>query len=145
LSRRSLLFDASSVFMLVRDLGGKALDLFRGGSTISLVYYEVGNALWRECFLLNRIDSKEAADLLQSIFPILRTMDVSHLEDEVLGDTVLSLAGKLNITYYDAAYLAEAQNSNKTLVTDDGKLVEAAEGAGVKTLTSKMLRQKLLH
>ena len=51
------------------------------------------------------------------------------------------MAGKLNITYYDAAYLTGAQRSNKILVTDDEKLAEAAKGAGVKTLSSKALRQ----
>jgi len=143
LSKQSFLFDASSVFALVRDLGGKAVDLFRGGSTISLIYYEVGNALWRECFLLNRIDSKEAANLLRCILPIIRTMDVLNLDDEVLGDTVLSLAGKLDITYYDAAYLAKAKNSGMVLVTEDEKLVEAAKDSGVKTLTCKTLRQQV--
>lgn len=52
---RPLIFDASSVFKLVRELGEKALDLFREGSTISLAYYEIGNALWRWCFLIKRI------------------------------------------------------------------------------------------
>lgn len=145
MSKQSFLFDASSVFALVRDLGGKALDLFQGGSTISLVYYEVGNALWRESFLLNRISSKEAAKLLRCIFPVIRAMDVLNIDDEVLGDAVLSLADKLDITYYDAAYLAEAKSSDKVLVTDDEKLAKAAVEIGAETLTSKMLRQQVLH
>jgi hypothetical protein len=40
-------------------------------STVSLAYYEVGNAVWRECFLLKRIIPKEATKLLKSIFAIL--------------------------------------------------------------------------
>jgi len=138
-----LLFDASSVFTIVREFGGKAPDIFGVGSTISLAYYEVGNALWRECFLLKRIVPKEAAKLLESMFTLLRTMDVAGLEDEDLGNIIFNMAGKLDITYYDAAYLTVAQKSGKTLVTDDKKLAEAAKSLGVKTLTSTTIRQKI--
>ena len=140
--KRLLLFDASSVFTLVRELRGKAPDLFWEGSTISLAYYEVGNALLRECFLLKRIVPKEAAKLLKSVFAMLQAMDVAVLEHEDLGNAILDMAGKLNITYYDAAYLTEAQRSNKILVTDDEKLAKAAKIVGVKTLTSKTVRQQ---
>ncbi|MFQ6074808.1 MAG: type II toxin-antitoxin system VapC family toxin [Candidatus Bathyarchaeia archaeon] len=136
---RPLLFDASSVFTLVRELRGEAPDLFREGSTVSLAYYEIGNALWRECFLLRRIAPEEASQLLISLFAMLRTMEVAALEDEDLGNAILDLAGRLNITYYDAAYLTEAQRTNKALVTDDEKLAEAAERIGIKTLTSKTI------
>jgi len=67
-------------------------------------------------------------------------MDVAMLEDEELGTAILNMAGRLSITYYDAAYLIEAQRLNKTLVTDDEKLTRAAKSAGGKTLTSRTLR-----
>lgn len=134
-----MLFDASSIFALVRELRGKALDVLLESSTVSLAYYEVGNAVWRECFLLKRIISKEAIKLLESVFAILQAMDVVLLEDEELGTAILNMAGKLNLTYYDAAYLIEAQRLDKTLVTDDEKLTEAAKSVGVKTLTSRAL------
>lgn len=140
--KRPLLFDASSVFTLVRELRGEAPDLFWEGSTISLAYYEIGNCLWRECFLLKRIVPKEAAKLLKSMLAMLRAIDVAVLEDEDLGNVVLNMAGNLNITYYDAAYLTEAQRSNRILVTDDEKLAKAAKSVGVKTLTSKTVRQQ---
>ena len=111
-------------------------------STVSLAYYEVGNAVWRECFLLKRIIPKEATKLLKSIFAILQAMDVAVLEDEGLGTAILNMAGRLNITYYDAAYLIEAQRLNKTLVTDDEKLTKAAKSVGVKTMTSRTLRHQ---
>lgn len=135
-----MLFDASSIFTLVRELRGKALDVLLESSTVSLAYYEVGNAVWRECFLLKRITSREAIKLLESVFAILQAMDVALLEDEELGTAILNMAGKLNLTYYDAAYLIEAQRLNKTLVTDDEKLTKAAKSVGVKTLTSRALR-----
>ena len=107
-------------------------------STVSLVYYEVGNVVWRECFLLKRIIPKEATKLLKSIFAMLQAMDVAVLEDEEVGSAILNMAGRLNITYYDAAYLIEAQKL-KTLVTDDEKLTKAAKSVSVKTLTSRAL------
>jgi predicted nucleic acid-binding protein len=66
-------------------------------------------------------------------------MDVAVLEDEEVGSAILNMAGRLNITYYDAAYLIEAQRLNKILVTDDEKLTKAAKSVGVKTLTSRAL------
>ena len=139
MTERPMLFDASSVFTLVRELRGKAPELFFEGSTISLVYYEVGNALWRECYQLKRIVPEEAAKLLKSIFALIGTMDVALLESGDLGVDILNLAVKLKITYYDAAYLKEAQRSSKILVTEDEKLAKAAESLGVKTLTSKRI------
>jgi len=139
--KQSLFFDASSIFTLIREMRGDAPDLLSEGATLSLAYYEVGNALWRECFLLKRILPEEASHLLKFIFIMLRAMDVSTLEDEDLGTAILSIAGKTNITYYDAAYLAEAEKSGRTLVTDDEKLAEAAVSLGVETLPSKEVRQ----
>jgi len=136
---KPLLFDASSILTLLRLLGGKAPDLLRGGYTISLVYYEVGNALWREHLLLKRITSREALKILKTIFMVLRTMDVTALRDERLGEEIFNLASSLNITYYAASYLVEALKTGKTLVTDDRKLSEAAGRIGVKTLTSRGL------
>lgn len=95
--KNSLLFDASSIFTLVRELRGKAPDLLLEGSTISLAYYEIGNALWRECFLLRRIIQKEAERLLKSMFIMLGAMDIASLEDEELGKATLNMAGKLDI------------------------------------------------
>jgi predicted nucleic acid-binding protein len=137
--KHSLLFDASSIFTLIRELRGEALDKLLEGSTISLAYYELGNALWRECFLLKRISQKEAENLLRAMFAILQAMDVVLLENEDDGSVVLDKACKFNLTYYDSAYVAEACKSKKVLVTDDKKLAKAAENAGLKTLTSRTL------
>ena len=51
----------------------------------------------------------------------------------------MDAACKFNITFYDSAYLAEADKSKSTLVTDDKKLATVAQKAGVRTLTSKEL------
>ena len=107
---------------------------------MSLAYYETGNAMWRECFLLKRIALDEASKVLESIFAILRTMDVAMLEDEELGVEILNMAGEFGITYYDAAYLTMAQKLDKTLVTDDEELARVAGKLSVTTLTSRLLQ-----
>ena len=139
--KRSLLFDASSILTLVRELRGDAPDKLVEGSTVSLAYYELGNALWRECLLLKRISWEEAESLLRTMYAILQSMDVVPLEKEDEGNAVLNTACRFNITFYDSAYLTEACKSKKTLVTDDKKLAKAAENAGVKTLTSGTFTQ----
>jgi predicted nucleic acid-binding protein len=139
LTKPSLLFDASSIFSIVRELRGKAPDTLLEGSTITLAHYELGNALWRECFLLKRLRQEEAEKLLRAMFAILHAMGVAGLEDEDKGNAILDKAGKLDITFYDSAYVTEALRSKKVLVTDDKKLAKAAENAGIKTLTSRSL------
>ena len=134
-----LLFDASSILTLVRELRGDAADKLLDGATISLAYYEVGNALWRECFLVKRISRREAENLLKEMYAIIEQMRVTSPEGEDEGKAILDAACKFNITFYDSAYLAEADRSKSTLVTDDKKLATAAKKAGVKTLTSKEL------
>jgi predicted nucleic acid-binding protein len=137
--KRSLLFDASSIFTLVRELRGEAPEKLAEGSTLSLVYYELGNALWRECLLLKRISREEAEKSLRAIFGIVQAMDVILLEDADEGGAVLNRACEQRITYYDSAYVAEALKSKRILVTDDKKLAKAAENQSVKTLTSRGL------
>ena len=135
----SLLFDASSILLLVRELGERAPDILLNSSTLSLAYYEVGNAVWKECFLLKRLDVEKATRLLAAVFAIMREMDVIGLGDEKFGVTVLDAAGRLNVTYYDASYLVAAQQHNRILVTDDEKLRTAAEKMSLKTKKSKTL------
>jgi predicted nucleic acid-binding protein len=122
--------------LLFRELDERALDVLLIGSTIPLVYYEIGNALWKECFLLKRIDVEKVARLLSSIFIIIRKMDLIRLEEEEHGTATLNVAGSLNITYYDASYLAAAREFRRTLVTDDEKLIVAAKKLGVRTVES---------
>lgn len=142
MTKRLLLFDASSIFALTREFRSKAIDMLLEGSTISLVHYELGNAVWRECFLLKKINQSEAEKLLQTMFALLHTMDVAVLEDETEGMAVLKDACELNLTYYDASYISEAIKTNRVLVTDDRKLAKAAEKAGLKTLTTEAFSRR---
>lgn len=135
MTQPKLLFDANAIYNLIREHPDQALDKLSEGSTIHLAYYELGNALWRECHLLKRISREEAQKSLYFMYEILKRMQVASLDPDI-GRSVLDAACNLNLTYYDSAYLMEAKKSSKILVTDDKKLAKAAENSGVKNLSS---------
>ncbi len=135
MTQQQLLFDANVIYRLIREFPDDALNKLGKGSTIFLAYYELGNALWRECFLLKRISKEEAETALGFMYAVLDRMQIVPLDPDN-GVLVLDCAYKFNLTFYDAAYLMEAKKSGRTLVTDDKKLAKAAENFGVKTLTT---------
>jgi len=135
MTKPQLLFDANAIYRLIRELPDDATDKLVESSTICLAYYELGNALWRECFLLKRISKEDAEKSLIFMYTVLDRMHVVSLDNNS-GSAILDTACKFNLTFYDSAYLTEAKKSNKILVTDDKKLAKAAENLGVKTLPS---------
>ena len=138
MTKSQLLFDSNIIYKLIRELPQDAVEKLVKGTTIYLAYYELGNALWRECLLLKRISIEEAEKSLDLMYSILEHMQVASLDNET-GSEVLDTAYKFNLTFYDTSYLIEAKKSDKTLVTDDTKLAKAAENLGIKTLSSKTL------
>ena len=140
MTKSQLLFDSNIIYMLIRELPQGAMEQLVEGTTIYLAYYELGNALWRECLLLKRINIDEAEKSLDLMYSVLKRMEVASLDNET-GREVLDTACKFNLTFYDTAYLAEAKKSGKTLVTDDSKLAKAAENLGINTLSSKTFKQ----
>jgi predicted nucleic acid-binding protein len=51
-----------------------------------------------------------------------------------VDESLLELALKHNLAVYDASYLSLVQARNLPLATVDGKLQEAAEGAGIQVI-----------
>lgn len=72
------------------------------------------------------------------MYALLAHMQVGLMNNEK-GNETLDNALKLNLTFYDSAYLVEAKKTNKILVTDDNKLAKAAQNLGVETLSSNSL------
>ena len=138
MTKSRLLFDSNAVYTLIRDTPEKALDVLTEGATIHLAYYEIGNALWRECLLLKRISLEEAEKSLSLMYSMLARMQVASLNNEK-GCEILDQAHELKLTFYDSAYLVEAKKNSKILVTDDKKLAKAAENLGIETLPSVTL------
>jgi predicted nucleic acid-binding protein len=129
------LFDSNAIYRLIREAPDIALDKLTEGATIYLAYYELGNALWRECRLLKRISIEEAEKSLNLMYAMLARMQVAAVNSEK-GNEIMDTANRFNLTFYDSAYLVEAKNNSKALVTDDAKLAKTAEVLGVETLSS---------
>ena len=133
----SYVFDSCSLLNLTRALADGVIDVLKGNITVSLAYYEIGNALWKECNLYRRVSVEEVVKTLRFMYSMLGLMKVIHIEDVSFSINTFFMANKLNITYYDAAYLNVAKELDKVLVTDDKRLREIAEKINVKTLSSK--------
>jgi len=133
----SYVFDSCSLLNLTRALADGVIDVLKGNITVSLAYYEIGNALWKECNLYKRVSVEEVVKTLRFMYSMLGLMKVIHIEDVSFSINTFFIANKLNITYYDAAYLNVAKELDKVLVTDDKRLREIAEKINVKTLSSK--------
>lgn len=115
----TLVFDTSALLNMIRSLGPSAADYLRGCHILTLTPYEVGNVLWKEAALLNRISFDEALSLLNYIESTYRLLKITAPRNSSL---VLKLAHELNVTYYDSSYIAVSHELDAGLVTDDEKL-----------------------
>jgi len=133
----SYVFDAGSLLLLTRELGGEVVGVIKKQMTASLAFYEIGNAIWKGCRLHKRLNVSEAQKTLSFVYALMNAMKVLDVNDSSLGSDVLANAVKLKITYYDSAYLTLAEKFKAVLVTDDKKLEKASIKAGIKTAASK--------
>ncbi len=121
--RGRYLFDASSI---IASAIKRRFDPLLDNHTLELAGYEIGNYLRREAHLRGSIDIEELRMLVELFNEILKGMKIiggRHPSHEIVD-----LAGRLGLTYYDAAYLYNAKRLNLTLVTEDGKLREIGGG-----------------
>lgn len=140
-----ILLDASALLPLVTQSGKKLLveaaneDLW----TTDLAIYESCNALWKLSILLKTLTSQEAHDISTVLNELTEKnlIKTSSFTSINLSST-LDIAEKLQLTFYDASYIAVSQNLKATLATEDQKLLKAADKC-VKTLTFSGLQNEL--
>ena len=121
MTRPKYLFDASSIFMALKmarlvPLGGQAIQW--------LTVYEVLNALWKEAYLLHKLDVEEASSLIGVFRDLVGEMLI--LDTRGLEQNIFRIAFSKGVTVYDASYIALAERYNLTLVTEDKKLSHTA-------------------
>lgn len=121
-----LLFDASAITNLIIARGSGVLKKTKGNFVLDLTGYEIGNALWRLCLLERKIAPSEASELLASAVDLLGKLGQIRLED-LNSNRILAIGVAERITFYDASYVAAAEASRLTIVTDDGALARAAK------------------
>jgi predicted nucleic acid-binding protein len=113
------LLDASSIFNLFQS--GKYSVLI-AGATIPLAKYEIGNILWKNHKIRNRISKEEAMESGSVLFELIDSM-----QQNVPSPTyTLSLSLEEGLTFYDSSYLVSAIEMGYDLVTDDIKLQKIA-------------------
>ncbi len=92
------------------------------GATIPLAMYEMGNILWKNHKIRNRISKEEAKESSAVLFELLDSMELIIPSP----DSTLSLSLGEGLTFYDSSYLVSAIETGYELVTDDIKLYKIA-------------------
>jgi len=123
------LFDSSSIINLCAR---RRVDELLEGGTLSLAFYEVGNAIWRQVYLKKSLTREEGGKALATLVEVVRRMGEVSVEE---GPAVLDIAVEEGVTYYDASYICAAVKNGLTLVTDDDRLCSVARKY-VETVTS---------
>lgn len=134
--RGKRLFDASSIIALAIK---RKVDFLIGNYTIELAGYEIGNYLWKEIYLTKSLSYDDLPVLERIFLGILGKMSV--VGGWLPFAEVVKLAGELNLTYYDAAYLLQARKLGLTLVTEDATFKEKAEKVIEVTTTEKIVSE----
>jgi predicted nucleic acid-binding protein len=139
------LLDASALIPLVTQSGKKLIaeatnaDLW----TTDLAIYESSNGLWKLATLLKTLTLKEAQDISAVLIELtdknlIKTTNFTSIN---LPETI-DMAQKLQITFYDASYIAASQKMKATLATEDQKQLKAANKY-VKVISFSQLQNEL--
>lgn len=117
-------FDTSSLVAVLLDDDAPSLPVLFDGHVLELTFYEAGNVLWKIHALQERTTPEEHAELV-SLVPDLRREMTVHDLDDIGFEAVMNIASDSELTFYDAAYVACAEQLGTTLVTEDRELREA--------------------
>ncbi|MCD6368754.1 MAG: type II toxin-antitoxin system VapC family toxin [Thermoproteales archaeon] len=109
--------------MLIRE--GKPL------CSIDHVVKEVGNAVWRHCWLRGAIDKAKATKLYQVLLKLINTGVITLEPETNYVQTALQIALEHGITLYDSLYIAQAQKHGELLISDK-KQAKIATKLGIK-------------
>lgn len=120
-------FDTSSLVTLVLDRGGEGVDELFDNHVLDLTFYEAGNVFWKAHALQGRIDAEHLDRLLELLDRLESQLEVCAVSELDLERT-MEIAVEADLTFYDAAYVACAEQEGLRLVTEDRELREGANG-----------------
>ncbi len=121
------LLDASAIFNLF--INGK-FNVILSSATIPLAKSEIGNVIWKNYKVRNRISKKEAKDAGMVLSDLIDSME----QINQVPVSTLTIELEKNLTLYDSSYLTSAMNAGYHLVTDD---IGLEKTAGVLAHTEK--------
>jgi predicted nucleic acid-binding protein len=113
----SYLFDSSAIINLSSE---KKAEKLLKGATMSLAFYEVGNAIWKQVHLRGSLTKEEGSKALTALARLLKQMKEASVKYEAAA---LIIAVEEGLTYYDASYIQAAIDNALILVTDDAELL----------------------
>ncbi len=113
------LLDASAIFNLFQS---GEYSVLIAGATIPLARCEIGNILWKNNKIRNRISKREAIESGSVLFELIDSME----QVVPSPDSVLRLSLEEGLTFYDSSYLISAIESGYDFITDDVKLYNIA-------------------
>ncbi len=90
---------------------------------LDLTIYEFGNVVLKHHAKLNKIDKKEAAALLKIISNWKNFIYINQKDSE----DIYTLAHRIGLTFYDAAYVFYAKKYGAVLETADKELYSKAK------------------
>lgn len=134
---KSRIFDASSLIELIQR-GDGATAAAMGQYTLDLAFYEAGNSFWRDSAGLQLLSREEATDAVDFLDSVRGEMYVLSLSD-IGATTVFDTAWGEGVTYYDAAYITAARDTNAILVTEDGGMADSAPQSVTVRTTEELL------
>ena len=139
------LLDASALLPLISRSGEDLLSKTQRESLITtdLAVYEACNSLWKLARLLRSLSLEDASAVVAMIRDLTarRLIQVRSFAEIDLSGT-LKIAFSENLTFYDASYIATAENADAILVTEDRRLRETAVKY-VETMTYGDLEKRL--
>ena len=100
--------------------------------SIDHIVKEVGNAIWKHCYIRRLINPDYALKLFKDLLDIIE-VGVIVLEDEVkYMEDGLKISLKHGITIYDSLYVVQAKKYGEILTCDEVQAKIASE-MGIKT------------
>ncbi len=114
-----LLLDSSAIFRAIKE---NRIEVLKGNHTLDLARYELGNIIWKNYVLHEKVSEPQAKMLAKTVKRALSLMNVLGIGDD--EEEILETAIQLKITFYDASYVYFARKKQLSLVTEDSRLIK---------------------
>jgi predicted nucleic acid-binding protein len=112
------LIDASAFYPLLQ-VPTKAREILINGAMLDLTLYELGNIIWKEYRLEHIKNYAKVMEYLTKLTSLIRIIRINP--SEILE--IENLAIRIELTFYDAAYVHYAKKEGVKLLTNDEKIL----------------------
>ena len=113
------LFDSSAIFRAIKE---NKIEILNGNYTTELARYELGNIIWKNSVLQEKVSKQESQMITKTIKLTLTIMEVLQIAGK--EEEILDIAAEHKITFYDASYAYFAKEKKIQLITEDLRLIK---------------------